>query len=82
MGTGLTLSAANEVIFLDEPWTNAEKEQAIDRCHRIGTTSSVTIHTIMSHSTYDEEVHDIVLGKRDLADTIVDKDTIRSWKIA
>ena len=43
-GVGLTLTAATEVIFLDEPWSNAAKEQAIDRCHRIGTTSSITIH--------------------------------------
>lgn len=81
-GVGITLVAATEVIFLDEPWGNANKEQAIDRCHRIGTTSTVTIHTLMSYGTYDEDVHDIVLGKKQMAETIVDKKTLKSWKIA
>jgi len=82
LGTGLTLTAATEVVFLDEPWTNATKEQACDRAHRIGTTSAVTIHTIISHGTYDENVHDIVLGKRDLTETIVEKKDLLKLKIA
>ena len=82
MGTGLTLTAATEVIFLDEPWTNATKEQACDRAHRIGTTSAVTIHTIMSYGTYDEDVHSKVLGKKALSDTIVEKKDLAKLKIA
>lgn len=72
-GVGLTLVAATEVIFLDEPWSNAAKEQAIDRCHRIGTTSSITIHTLIAYGTYDEDVHDTVIGKKHLSDRIVEK---------
>lgn len=72
-GVGLTLTAATEVVFLDEPWNNGTKEQAIDRCHRIGTKSAVTIHTIMSYGTYDEDVHDIVEGKKALSNRIVEK---------
>ena len=82
MGTGLTLTAATEVVFIDEPWTDAIKEQACDRAHRIGTKSNVTIHTIMSYGTYDEEVHDIVLGKKSLSAAIVDKDELAKLKIA
>ena len=82
LGTGFTLSAATEVIFLDEPWTDLIKEQAIDRAHRIGTTLSVTVRTLMSYGTYDEEVHDIVLGKRELADQIIDRRDLLSWKVA
>jgi len=82
LGTGLTLTAATEVIFLDEPWNEATKEQACDRAYRIGTTSNVTIHTIMTHGTYDEDVHLIVEGKGDLAHAIVDKDDLAMLKIA
>lgn len=82
MGTGLTLTKATEVIFLDEPWTNAAKEQACDRAHRIGTTSAVTIHTIIGYNTYDEDVHDIVEGKKDLSDRIVEKKDLLKLKIA
>ena len=73
MGTGLTLTAATEVIFIDEPWTNAAKEQAIDRAHRIGTTQNVTIHTIIARNSYDEDVHAIVEHKGQLSNDIVDK---------
>ena len=81
MGTGLTLTAATEVVFLDEPWTNATKEQACDRAHRIGTRSAVTIHTIMSHGTYDEDVHNIVLGKKAISEDIVEKEDLKKLKI-
>ena len=81
-GVGLTLTAATEVVFLDEPWTNAVKEQACDRAHRIGTTSAVTIHTIMAYGTYDEDVHNIVLGKKELSDTIVEKKDLLKLKVA
>ena len=72
VGAGLTLTAASTVVFLDEPWTEAAKEQCIDRCHRIGTTKNVTIHTIMAHSTIDEKVHDIIEHKAGLAARLVD----------
>lgn len=82
-GVGLTLTAATEVVFLDEPWTNGAKEQACDRAHRIGTKSAVTIHTIMAYGTYDEDVHDIVEGKKALSDRIVErKEDLLKWKVA
>lgn len=72
MGTGLTLTAANTVIFLDEPWTMADKEQAEDRCHRIGQSESLTVYTIMCKDTIDERVHEIITQKGELSDMIVD----------
>lgn len=72
MGTGLTLTAGTSVIFLDEPWTMAAKQQAIDRCHRIGTTQKITIHTIMCKDTIDERIHDIVEKKGMMSDALID----------
>lgn len=71
-----------EVIFLDEPWTNAAKEQACDRAYRIGTTSKVTIRTIIAHGTYDEDVHNIVEGKKALSERIVEKKDLNMLRIA
>ena len=72
MGTGLTLTAGTVAIFLDEPWTDAIKSQATDRCHRIGTNENVTIYTLLTKDTIDERVHDIVCAKGELSNAIVD----------
>lgn len=72
VGVGLTLTAGSTVIFADDPWTDATKEQCIDRCHRIGTTKNVTVHTIMAHGTIDERVHDIIEHKAGLSAKLVD----------
>ena len=72
LGTTHTLTSANNVIFYDEPWTYTDKLQEEDRCHRVGTNSSVNIYTLLSKDTVDERVHDIVYGKKDVAGYIVD----------
>lgn len=72
MGTGLTLTAGSVEIFMDEPWNMALKEQCVDRCHRIGQNSNLTIYTLMCKDTIDERIHEIVEKKGVLADAIVD----------
>ena len=72
MGTGLTLTAGTVEIFMDEPWTMANKQQAIDRCHRIGARQNVCIYTIMAKGTIDERIHSIVEKKGIMADALVD----------
>lgn len=73
MGTGYTLTAGRTVIFLDSPWTRAEKDQAEDRAHRIGTSGTVSIITIVCKDTIDEKIEKIVQSKGLLSDMIVDK---------
>ena len=51
MGTGLTLTSGTVEIFVDEPWNRANKEQAEDRCHRVGTKENVTIYTLIAKDT-------------------------------
>ena len=72
MGTGLTLTAASTVIFLDSPWNRANKEQAEDRAHRIGTKTNITIITIVCKDTIDERIEEIVYKKGAMADMLVD----------
>lgn len=72
MGTGLTLTAANNEIFLDEPWNKANKDQAEDRGHRIGTTKNVNIYTLLCQDTVDEKINNLVECKGDVADFVVD----------
>lgn len=75
MGTGLTLTAGSTVIFLDSPWNKANKDQAEDRAHRIGTTQTVNIITLVAKNTIDERIENIVESKGEMADVIVDNFT-------
>ena len=72
MGTGITLTAGTVEIFLDEPWNRANKEQAEDRCHRVGTKQNVTIYTILCKDTIDERINELVEKKGKMADALVD----------
>jgi len=72
MGTGLTLTAGSTVIFLDSPWNRANKEQAEDRAHRIGTKSNVTIITLVTKGTIDERIEELIYQKGVMADLLVD----------
>ena len=72
MGTGLTLTAGTVEIFMDEPWNRANKEQAEDRCHRVGTTENITIYTLICKNTIDERINELVEKKGAMADAIVD----------
>lgn len=74
MGTGLTLTSANNVIFLDEPWNMALREQAEDRAHRIGQNKTVNIYFLLTKDTIDERIHTIVEDKGEVSDYIVDKE--------
>ncbi len=72
MGTGLTLTAAQNVIFLDEPWTRAVRDQAEDRAHRIGTKGTVNVTFLCCKNTIDERIHTIVERKGQVSDAIID----------
>lgn len=72
MGTGLTLTAAQTVIFLDSPWNRALKDQAEDRAHRIGTKGTVNIITICCVNTIDARIEDIVYRKGLISDMLID----------
>lgn len=76
LGTGYTLTAANTVIFIDEPWNKAIKDQAEDRCHRIGTKDTVNIISLICKDTIDARIHQIIKEKGELSDRIVDNKSI------
>lgn len=72
MGTGLNLTAANCVIFMDEPWTYSNFSQAIDRTHRIGTKGQVDIISLITKDTIDERIHNLILSKKNISDLLID----------
>ena len=72
MGTGLTLTAATVVIFVDEPWNKALYDQAVDRAHRIGQKSNITIYNLLTKNTIDERIHNLIYKKGLFSDAIID----------
>ena len=71
-GTGITLTSATSMIFIDTPFTSADFVQAQDRIYRIGTTKPVTIYNLICENTIDERVNEIVEDKAAISDFIVD----------
>lgn len=77
MGTGITLTAANTVIFCDLPWHQGNKQQAEDRAHRIGSKGTVNVIYLCCKHTIDEKIGSIVESKGMMADMLVDGDAAR-----
>ncbi|MDR3083893.1 MAG: DEAD/DEAH box helicase, partial [Streptomyces sp.] len=70
-GTGLTLTRAQHVVFLDQWWNPAVMGQAADRAYRIGTRHPVQVHSLISEGTVEERIAELLAAKKDLADTVL-----------
>jgi len=55
-GLGINLTAATDVIFLDEDWNPQITIQAEARAHRIGQTQLVTIYKLCTQGTVEEQM--------------------------
>ncbi|KAF2451200.1 hypothetical protein P171DRAFT_375186 [Karstenula rhodostoma CBS 690.94] len=55
-GLGITLTAAEDVIFLDEDWNPQVTIQAEARAHRIGQQKKVTIYKLCTQGTVEEQM--------------------------
>jgi len=62
--TGHTLTAAQDVVFVELPWTPADIDQTYSRCHRLGQAGSVTATYVLCAGTIDEEIYALVERKR------------------
>ena len=62
--SGHTLTAAQDVLFVELPWTPADVDQTVARCHRIGQKGSVTATYMLTVNTIDEKIYDLIDSKR------------------
>lgn len=70
-GVGLTLTAASDVLIVEQEWVAADLDQAEDRCHRIGQTGSVQAVHLIAEDTVDARLQEAVERKRAIAEAAI-----------
>jgi SNF2 family DNA or RNA helicase len=70
-GTGLTLTAANQVVHLDRWWNPAVEDQATDRAFRIGQRRNVQVRKFVCIGTLEEKIDTMIEDKKALAQLVV-----------
>jgi len=77
-GYGITLTAANTVIYFSNSYDLEKRLQSEDRAHRIGQTGSVTYVDLVSEKTIDERIIKSLKDKVNIANEIMGED-IKNW---
>ena len=62
--TGHTLTASQDVLFVELPWTPSDVDQTYSRCHRLGQKGSVTATYLLCEGTIDEKIYGVIEEKR------------------
>ena len=70
-GTGLNLTGADMVIHYDPWWNPTAQEQATSRAHRLGQTKPVTVLSLVTHGTIEEQVVRLGERKKNLFDRLI-----------
>lgn len=71
-GEGLTLTAANYVVFHEYDWVPSKMVQCEDRAHRIGQKDNVTVEVCVVDGTIDAKMAKTCVEKAELADKALD----------
>jgi SWI/SNF-related matrix-associated actin-dependent regulator 1 of chromatin subfamily A len=71
-GVGLTLTAANHVVFNDIDWVPGPHLQAEDRAHRIGQTRNLRITYMVADGTIDDDIAPMLAEKLGVISTFED----------
>ena len=70
--TGHTLTSAQDVLFVELPWTPADVDQTYSRCHRLGQKGSVVATYMLTDGTIDEEIYSLIERKRSVVNVATD----------
>jgi SNF2 family DNA or RNA helicase len=77
-GYGLTLTAANTVIYYSNGYDLEKRIQSEDRAHRIGQKKSVTYVDILAEDTVDEKIVKALRKKINIASKVMGEE-LRDW---
>lgn len=70
-GTGLTLTAASHVIFIELDWTPGVMTQCEDRAHRIGQRNPVLVQHLVVDGTIDAVMCKKLVAKQNVLDKVL-----------
>ena len=77
-GYGITLTAANTVIYYSNGYDLEKRLQSEDRAHRIGQKKNVTYVDIIAEDTVDEKIVKALRKKINIASQVLGED-VKSW---
>lgn len=77
-GRGITLTAANTVIYYSNNYSLEGRQQSEDRAHRVGQTNPVTYVDLVARDSLDEKIISALLAKRNIANEIL-QDDLEDW---
>ena len=77
-GYGITLTAANTVIYYSNSYDLEIRLQSEDRAHRIGQANKVTYIDLVAPNTIDEKILTALRAKIDIASQVLGEDA-RDW---
>lgn len=79
---GLTLTSANNAIYLDRNFNLVDYLQSQDRIHRISQTKECKIYKLIAKNTIDEYIDELIYKKHKLAEYVqgdIDSIENRQW---
>ena len=77
-GYGITLTAANTVIYYSNGYDLEKRLQSEDRAHRIGQKKAVTYVDLMAEKTVDEKIVKALRKKINIASEVLGEE-LRDW---
>ena len=77
-GRGITLTAAQTVIYYSNNYSLEMRQQSEDRAHRVGQHFPVTYIDLVARNTVDEKIIQALLAKRNIANEILN-DKLEDW---
>jgi len=72
-GVGITLTAAQKMLFAELDWTPANMLQAEDRIHRIGQTGNALIQQLVFDGSLDAKMAETLVKKMAIIEKALDK---------
>lgn len=72
-GVGITLTAAQKMLFAELDWTPANMLQAEDRIHRIGQEGNALIQQLVFDSSLDAKMAETLIRKMEVIEKALDK---------